>query len=110
MPYFHGLPGTSVLVHDPLAAKACPHAKRGLCSRIQRVDAQPFAAWLSWGAGFVSDRPRKQGTGRTYNRVLRPGLTQLASPDNPDDATWRRRFDQFDAALNQCIEQQKVPA
>jgi hypothetical protein len=47
---------------------------------------------------------------RTYNRLLRPGLAQLASPDNPDDAALRRRFDQFDAALNQWIEQQKVPA
>lgn len=47
---------------------------------------------------------------RTYNRLLRPGLAQIIPPAAANDPELRRRFDQLDAALNQWIDQEKVPA
>ena len=47
---------------------------------------------------------------RIYNRVLRPGLSEILSEEDTLDTTLRRRFDQLDAAIGEWLEQQKVPA
>jgi len=47
---------------------------------------------------------------RCYNRILRPGLAQILSPEAADEATLRRCCDQLDAAIDQWIEKKKVPA
>jgi hypothetical protein len=47
---------------------------------------------------------------RVYNRVLRPGLAEIIPDEAATDTTLRRRFDQLDAAIDEWIEQQKVPA
>jgi hypothetical protein len=47
---------------------------------------------------------------RAYNRLLRPGLSQLVPPQAHDDTTLRRRFDQLDEALDRWIQQQKLAA
>ena len=47
---------------------------------------------------------------RCYNRVFRPGLAQVIPTDVGSDTPLRRRFDQLDAAIDQWIEAQKVPA
>jgi hypothetical protein len=47
---------------------------------------------------------------RIYNRVLRPGLAEIVPEEAAPGTTLRRRFDQLDAAIDEWIEQQKVPA
>jgi hypothetical protein len=47
---------------------------------------------------------------RAYNRILRPGLAQVIPEAALDDSPVRQRFDQLDAALEQWIKDQKVPA
>jgi hypothetical protein len=47
---------------------------------------------------------------RSYNRVLRPGLTILFADKADIDEPLRRCIDRFDAALNDWIDTQKVPA
>jgi hypothetical protein len=47
---------------------------------------------------------------RTYTRILRPGLAQVIPEEALDDSRLRRRFDQLDAAIDQWLEEQKVPA
>jgi len=47
---------------------------------------------------------------RTYNRVLRPGLALLIPEEAHTDASLRRGFDRLDAAINEWIDAQKVPA
>ena len=47
---------------------------------------------------------------RVYNRLLRPGLAQVIPDEALDDTRLRRRFDQLDAAMDQWIKEQKVPA
>jgi hypothetical protein len=47
---------------------------------------------------------------RTYNRLLRPGLAQVLPEEADKDALLRRSFDRLDTAINQWLEQQKVPA
>jgi hypothetical protein len=47
---------------------------------------------------------------RTYNRVLRPGLSQIVPEEVLDDSGLRRGFDQLDEVINQWIEHTKVPA
>ena len=47
---------------------------------------------------------------RVYNRVLRPGLAEIIPDEAAPDTTLRRRFDQLDAAIDEWIVQQKVPA
>jgi hypothetical protein len=47
---------------------------------------------------------------RVYNRVLRPGLAGIIPEEAALDTTLRRRFDQLDAAIDEWIEQQRVPA
>jgi hypothetical protein len=47
---------------------------------------------------------------RTYNRVLRPGLAQVVPAEALEDTALRRRFDQLATAIDQWIDNQKVPA
>jgi hypothetical protein len=47
---------------------------------------------------------------RTYNRVLRPGLATVLAPETDPDSPLRRCFDRLDAAINEWITAQKVPA
>ncbi len=47
---------------------------------------------------------------RCYNRILRPGLARVIPKEVPDDSALRRRFDELDAAIEQWITAQKVPA
>lgn len=47
---------------------------------------------------------------RCYNRVLRPGLAELHAPAGHEPSSLRRRFDELDAAIEDWIVQQKVPA
>jgi hypothetical protein len=47
---------------------------------------------------------------RVYNRVLRPGLAEIMPAEAAPDTTLRRRFDQLDAAIDEWIEKQRVPA
>jgi len=46
---------------------------------------------------------------RCHNRLLRPGLAQLAPKEAPE-STLRRRFDQLDKAIAQWLEDQKFVA
>ncbi len=47
---------------------------------------------------------------RSYNRILRPGLSLLFGEEVPTDAPLRRCFDRLDSVINQWLEDQKVPA
>lgn len=47
---------------------------------------------------------------RTYSRVLRPGLAQVIPKEASGDCSLRRCFDQFDAAIERWLKEQKVPA
>jgi hypothetical protein len=47
---------------------------------------------------------------RSYNRILRPGLAHVVPPEAETDTSLRRCFDRLDAAMDDWIEQQKVPA
>jgi hypothetical protein len=47
---------------------------------------------------------------RSYNRILRPGLAVVMPQEVCTDAPLRRSFDRLDAALNEWIDAQKVPA
>jgi hypothetical protein len=47
---------------------------------------------------------------RTYSRILRPGLAQIIPQEASGDSALRRSIDQFDAAIDRWLEQQKVPA
>jgi len=47
---------------------------------------------------------------RAYNRLLRPGLSQLIPAQTNNDSTLRRRFDQFEEAIEQWIQAQKLAA
>ena len=47
---------------------------------------------------------------RTYNRVLRPGLALVMPHEASTETPLRRDFDRLDAAINEWIEAQKVPA
>jgi hypothetical protein len=47
---------------------------------------------------------------RTYNRILRPGLAELMPLEACAETPLRRHFDRFDAAINDWIDAQKVPA
>jgi hypothetical protein len=47
---------------------------------------------------------------RSYNRLLRPGLAQVLPPETETDTPLRRCFDRLDAAIEDWMEQQKVPA
>ena len=47
---------------------------------------------------------------RTYNRILRPGLTQIVPIEVLDDDDLRRGFDQIDRVIDRWIEKRKVPA
>jgi len=47
---------------------------------------------------------------RTYNRILRPGLAVVMPPETGAEVPLRRCFDRLDAALNEWIDAQKVPA
>jgi hypothetical protein len=47
---------------------------------------------------------------RTSNRLLRPGLAPVIPEAALDDSSLRQRFDQWDAASERWIEDQKVPA
>src|SRR5580765_3801206 len=47
---------------------------------------------------------------RIYNRILRPGLAEIIPEVDAPDTTLRRRFDQLDAAIGECIGREKVPA
>jgi hypothetical protein len=47
---------------------------------------------------------------RTYNRILRPGLSVIIPEEILDDSDLRRGFDQFDEMLDRWIRQRKVPA
>jgi hypothetical protein len=47
---------------------------------------------------------------RSYNRILRPGLAHVVPPEAETDTSLRRCFDRLDAAIEDWIEQQKVPA
>ena len=47
---------------------------------------------------------------RTYNRLLRPGLSQIV-PEHPlEDTALRRQFDKLDDAIQDLIQQQKLAA
>jgi hypothetical protein len=47
---------------------------------------------------------------RCYNRVLRPGLARIIPHEAQDDSELRRRFDQLDEAIEEWMQEQKVPA
>jgi hypothetical protein len=47
---------------------------------------------------------------RAYNRILRPGLAHVIPQDASSDTPLRRCFDRLDTAIDQWIEDQKVPA
>jgi hypothetical protein len=47
---------------------------------------------------------------RVYSRVLRPGLAQVIPKEAQEDTALRRQFDRLDQAINQWLEEQKVPA
>ena len=47
---------------------------------------------------------------RTYNRILRPGLSLVLSEPALCDTSLRRCFDRLDRTIQQWIEAQKVPA
>src|SRR4051812_1141450 len=47
---------------------------------------------------------------RVYNRVLRPGLAQVAPEQAQEDSVLRRHFDQVDQVISQWLQEQKVPA
>jgi hypothetical protein len=47
---------------------------------------------------------------RTYNRVLRPGLAQIIPDEAGNDTPLRRSFERLDAAVDQWLKAQKVPA
>jgi DNA-binding IclR family transcriptional regulator len=46
---------------------------------------------------------------RTYNRLLRPGLAQLADPDC-ESPPLRRKFDALAKAIDQAVAQAKIAA
>jgi hypothetical protein len=47
---------------------------------------------------------------RVYNRVLRPGLAQVAPEEAQEDSALRRQFDRLDQVISQWLQEQKVPA
>src|SRR5262249_50636273 len=47
---------------------------------------------------------------RVYSRVLRPGLADVLPEEARGDSALRRQFDRLDQAIQQWIEEQKVPA
>jgi hypothetical protein len=47
---------------------------------------------------------------RVYSRVLRPGLAHVVPEAVPEASSLRRQFDRLDQAINQWLEEQKVPA
>ncbi len=47
---------------------------------------------------------------RTYNRLLRPGLTQIVPNQATPGSPLRQRFDQLDAAIEQWFEEQNMAA
>jgi hypothetical protein len=71
----------------------------GLIERIphtQRYRVTPFG----WKTALFCTR--------IYNRVLRPGLAQLHSPNDQNDASLRKCFDRLDRAIDQTLRQQKI--
>jgi len=47
---------------------------------------------------------------RTINRILRAGLAEVMPPNAETDTTLRRCFDRLNNAIEEWLEQQKVPA
>jgi hypothetical protein len=47
---------------------------------------------------------------RCYNRLLRPGLTEIIPAQAQSDSNLRHRFDQLDAAITEWFDHQKVAA
>jgi hypothetical protein len=47
---------------------------------------------------------------RAYNRLQRPGLSQIIPEEARDDSELRRAFDQFDQKIDRWIQKEKVPA
>jgi hypothetical protein len=47
---------------------------------------------------------------RTYNRLLRPGLAQICAEEPCMDTPLRDGFERLDAAIDQWLDAQKVPA
>jgi hypothetical protein len=45
---------------------------------------------------------------RSYNRVVRPGLSEVAGRDGPDDPPLRRAFAQVESAMDQYVAQAKL--
>ena len=45
---------------------------------------------------------------RSYNRVVRPGLSEVSTPDWPDDPPLRRAFAQVEHAMHQYAAQAKL--
>jgi hypothetical protein len=47
---------------------------------------------------------------RTYARILRPGLAEIASPEPPSDSALRRAFDDLDRRLKEHCDDAKIAA
>ena len=47
---------------------------------------------------------------RTYNRLLRPGLSQIVPKHPLENTALRRQFDKLDDAIQDLIQQQKLAA
>lgn len=47
---------------------------------------------------------------RAYNRLWRPGLSQLIPSQADDESMLRRRFDPLDETINQWVQEQKLAA